>query len=112
MKLNWSTNKNQHEGLEDGMDDHIGDLMRVEGSIRALKHINNLSDKQLPVFKELEEDYAKAIASAKKNKADLRTHAHDTDHLDVFAKIWLVGKWFIAAAVTLALTKPLWINYM
>ena len=92
--------KNKH-----GHDEGDKYIMRLYGSINALKHINNLSDKQRPVFDELEENFDNVDEWYSK-------HKNETAHYDVYDIIWLLVKWIGGIAAFLALTKPLWDKYI
>ena len=97
MRL-FNRNKNGH-GVMDKW------YMRIYGSVNALKHINNLSEKQKPVFDELEENM-------KKFEESFESHKNATSHYDIYDTAWLISKWLVGALVVAAATKPLWITYI
>ena len=93
MRL-FNRNKSGHEDLEKW-------YMRIYGSVHALKHINNLSEKQKPVFDELE-------INMKKFEDAFDKHKNETSHYDMFDTAWLITRWLVGVAVVLAATKSLW----
>ena len=92
--------KNRH-----GHDEIERKWMRDYGSIHALKHINNLSEKQRPVFEELEDRTTEF-------EDEFYKHKNDTAHYDTYDLVILVGKWIAAIILFVAGTYPLWKHYM
>ena len=94
----FNRNRNGHEVMDKW-------YMRIFGSVNALKHINNLSEKQKPVFDELEENM-------KNFEAEYEKHKTATSHYDIYDTAWLISKWLVGALLVLASTKSLWIAYI
>ncbi len=88
------TNRNGHDEMD-------ACVQKVSNSIHALKHINNLSDKQQPVFEELQENWVELTGSHK-------DHKKETQHYTPIDMAIFLAKWLGGIVITLAATKHLW----